>query len=151
MKVPWAIDPVHIYVIRDKTRLSGESVETQLSKYRRFISCCLDELCWNSSMVSDKSLSEHVLLPHSLDNCLLISRFDDERFDEMTINNQRSPDVWFYSTQTESLDKQEHSGLGGYLADSYTVFQYNSWCEYCRFGHFRVILISQESRFELFR
>lgn len=73
MKVPWAIDPVHIYVIRDKTRLSGESVETQLSKYRRFISCCLDELCWNSSMVSDKSLSEHVLLPHSLDNCLLIS------------------------------------------------------------------------------
>lgn len=90
MKVPWAIDPVRVYIIRDKTRLSGESVETQLSKYRRSISCCLDEL---SSMISDKSLNEHVLMSRSLDNCLLISRFDDERFDEMTINNQNCPDV----------------------------------------------------------
>lgn len=90
MKVPWAIDQVRVYIIRDKTRLSGESVETQLSKYRRSISCCLDEL---SSMISDKSLNEHVLMSRSLDNCLLISRFDDERFDEMTINNQNCPDV----------------------------------------------------------
>lgn len=144
MKVPWAIDPVHIYVIRDKTRLSGESVETQLSKYRRFISCCLDELCWNSSMVPDKSLSEHVLLPRSLDNCLLISRFDDERFDEMTINNQSSLDVCgFISHRPKSWINKNTQVWTGVLLIITRFFQYNNWCEYCRFGYISVILISQ--------
>lgn len=113
MKVPWAIDPVRVYIIRDKTRLSGESVETQLSKYRRSISCCLDEL---SSMISDKSLNEHVLMSRSLDNCLLISRFDDERFDEMTINNQNCPDVCRILSQTKVLDKTRTVGF----VDNYT-------------------------------
>lgn len=117
MKVPWAIDPVRVYIIRDKTRLSGESVETQLSKYRRSISCCLDEL---SSMISDKSVNEHVLMSRSLDNCLLISRFDDERFDEMTINNQNS--VVFYH-RPKSWIKQEQSGL---LIIT-RVFHYSHW------------------------
>lgn len=122
MKVPWAIDPVRVYIIRDKTRLSGESVETQLSKYRRSISCCLDEL---SSMISDKSLNEHVLMSRSLDNCLLISRFDDERFDEMTINNQNCPDVCRILSHRpfESWIKQEQSGL----LTITRVFHYSHW------------------------
>lgn len=121
MKVPWAIDPVRVYIIRDKTRLSGESVETQLSKYRRSISCCLDEL---SSMISDKSLNEHVLMSRSLDNCLSISRFDDERFDEMTINNQNCPDVCrILSHRPKSWIKQEQSGL---LIIT-RVFHYSHW------------------------
>lgn len=90
MKVFWVIDLVCVYIIRDKIWLLGEFVEIQFFKYRRFILCCFDEL---SFLILDKLLNEYVLMLCFFDNCLLILRFDDERFDEMMINNQNCFDV----------------------------------------------------------